>query len=204
MALGDPVITYAGFIKIELPSRTVRLCDGGFLSFDGEDYEAADAVFGTIAACEEIEDAIDDSAPGGGFTLFPAPDADLAELIDPAMQGARVRIWTGEVDADMKTVSAAELEADLLIDVPAWDPVAWTLDFATMARHEKLFLRSEGNVCSSAWHQSVWPGEQGFDNCTDLEGQVAWGTEGAPKGTVSGSSSGSRGGGGLRNSVQNQ
>lgn len=194
MAMTDPAFTMVSLIKIEFPSRTVRLSDGGRVMMGGEEYLSSDDVFGTIAGAEEIEDEMGDSAPGGGLSLMPSPDTTLSTIIDPAMQNCRVRFWQGELDADMETVSAPDLLADKLIDVPHWNPDEWVLDLDLMDRTEIFFLRSEGNVCSASWHQSVWPGERGFDNCTDAPGQVAWGVEGAPSGTVKGGNGGNGGG----------
>ncbi|WP_439569048.1 hypothetical protein [Sphingopyxis sp.] len=196
MALTDPAFTMVSLLKIEFPSHTVRLCDGGRAVMGGEEYLSGHDVWGTIAAAEEIEDAMGDSAPGGGFSLMLAPDTPLSTIIDPALQTCRVRFWQGELDADMETVIDPELLADKLIDVPRWNPDEWVLDLDLMDRTEVFFLRSEGNVCSASWHQSVWPGERGFDNCTDTPGQVAWGVEGAPSGTVYRGNGGNGGGGG--------
>jgi len=199
-ALNDPVITLVGLMKIDMPGGEVRLCDGGRAMFDSgsgaQEYLSAHSVWGTIAGAEEIEDAINDSAPGGGLALSPAPSTPLSTIINPALQFCRVRFWLGLVDADMVTVSNAIFLGDKLIDVPTWHPDAWRLDFELIDRTERLFLRNEGNVCSSAFHQSIWPGERGFDNCTDTPGQVAWGTESTPSGTAYGTGSGVGGGGG--------
>ena len=58
------------------------------------------------------------------------------------------------------------------------------LELNFLARSEALFLRNEGNVCSSRFHQSLFAGERGFDNCTGLAGYLAWGalapSRGAP------------------------
>jgi hypothetical protein len=188
MVLTARRLTMVAMMKIEFPTRTVRLCDGGFIDFDSgsgaERYLSRDAVFGTVADMEAIEDEMGDIAPGTSFALFPSPTADLADIFYPAMQGSRVRRWWGEVDSDMKTVSTAELLADELINVPTWNPDAWRLDFQMMGRGHRLFLRNEGNVCSSSSHQRFWPGERGFDNCTDTPGQVAWGTESPPSSNI--------------------
>ncbi len=200
MALTDPAFTMVSLVKIEFPSRTVRLCDGGRAIFGGEEYLSSDDVFGVLAGAEEIADEMGDSAPGGGFSLMPSPDTPLSVLIDPAMQNCRVRFWQGELDADMQTVTNADFLADKLIDVPTWSPDEWVLDLELMDRTEIFFLRSEGNVCSSSWHQSIRPGERGFDNCTDAPGQVAWGVESPPSGTAyrGGNGGGAGGGGGGR------
>ena len=91
---------------------------------------------------------------------------------------ARLRTWAGELDADGKTVSTAELLDDLLVDT--YEQLIGArgsrlLELGFISRTERFFLRNEGNVCSSPFHQSIYPGERGFDNCTDKVGYRAWG-----------------------------
>lgn len=185
MAATDAVITLAGLLKIEAPAGGVRLCDGGFLTFGGETYESLHPVFGTLAEFDAIEDGFGDLAEGGGFALTPAPDAALADWFRPDLSGCRVRMWMGEVDADGFAVSTAELLADLLIDTVRQRIGAGgerQLILTTMSRAEKLFLKNEGNVLSQRFHQTVWAGEKGLNNCTDLKVAVAWGTASPPRG----------------------
>lgn len=194
MSFEGRTITVTGLLEMEFPGATVRLCDGGFVDFDGNRFTAKDATFGTVASAEGVEEEIADFAPGGLFSLTPSPDAALADFFGPSFQNSRVRMWMGEVDADDVTVGDAELLFDGFVDTQNWRPKDGTLDFQFISRADKLFLRNEGNVLSSAFHQSIWAGEKGCDNCTDAPVAVAWGTKSPPRGTatVSGGGGGGR------------
>ncbi|MEP0379441.1 MAG: hypothetical protein ABJD56_16250, partial [Parasphingorhabdus sp.] len=52
-----------GLLKIELPGNDILLCDGGFFSYDGDDYTDSDPDFGVVAGLEPITDSIGDSLP---------------------------------------------------------------------------------------------------------------------------------------------
>ena len=73
-----------------------------------------------------------------------------------------------------------------------------TLEFMTVL--ERLFAINQGNVCSDTFHQTIFSGERGFENCTDNQSFFAWGTE-SPAGSGGGNSgspgSGAPGGGGF-------
>jgi hypothetical protein len=189
MAATDPVITLAAFLKLEAPDGDVRLCDGGMLDFDSERYESQDAVFGTIAEAAELEAAFGDAAEDGQLILAPNPEADLADWWREDLPGCRIRAWMGEVDADGVTVTNAEQLADWLVDTgerlqqeDGGDMLALEL----IGRPEKLFIINEGNVCSDRFHQTLFSGELGMSNCTDLQGFVAWGAASPTRSTSSG------------------
>lgn len=180
MAVTDAAIMLVAFLKWEAPDGDVRLCDGGFITYDSEDYAAEDSVFGSVKEWEPVDAAFGDAAEGGTLTLAPHPDAALADWWRDDLENTRLRIWLGETDSDLKTVSTAEQLADLLVDqvtrVQGKDGED-LLQIELMGRSERLFVQSEGNVCSDRFHQSVWSGELGFLNCHDGPQYFAWGTE---------------------------
>lgn len=195
MSATDIAVTLACFLKWEAPDGDVRLCDGGFLDFASERYDAEDAVFGAMFETETLESSFGDAANDGQVVLAPNPAADVADWWRDDLFDTRLRIWMGAVEADGVTVSSAKLLADMLVDTverrqgPDGEDL---LAVSLIARHEKLFLVNEGNVCSERFHQSVWSGENGFNNCTDVTGFVAWGTATPQRsGTTSGGSGGS-------------
>lgn len=181
MAFEGAFVTLVGLIKLELPGRTVRLSDGGFCDFGGERYTARDDVLGAIGAVAPVVEGIGDLAPGGEIEFLPAPDADPGLLNSPTNQNSRLRGWLAEIGGDGKTVTHAEPLFDGLVDVPTLKLArgAYSLALTFMSRAEKLFAINRGNTLSPRFHKSVWPGELGFDNCTDAQISVAWGT-GAP------------------------
>ncbi|MBX7496757.1 hypothetical protein K3172_12900 [Qipengyuania sp. 6B39] len=201
MAVTDLAITLAFVLKFEAPGGDVNLCDGGFLDFDAGDgverYEAEHPVFGSIVSVGEAEAGFGDMAEGGEVVFASNPAADLADWWRSDLFDSRLRIWMVEVAADMKTATNARLLIDRLVDTAERQQAEGGEDLLALeliGRAEKLFLTNEGNVCSSRFHQTVWPGERGFDNCTDLVGYLAWGTATPSRG--GGSGGGSYGGSG--------
>ncbi|NIJ37923.1 hypothetical protein FHR22_002626 [Sphingopyxis panaciterrae] len=195
MALGDRFIALVGLAQFDFPGRTVRLADGGVAKMDGELFHAKDEVFGALAEADPIDEAMGDALPDGGITLFIPQETALSVVMNPALQGCRVRFWHGELD--MATgVATGEMLRDTLVDQVMWDPIERKLSLTLMGRTERLAVINRGNYACAAFHKSVYPGERGFDNCTDAQFQKAWGTAGAPRGVTSGS-----GGGGARNAA---
>lgn len=204
MALSDRVLTKAAFLKLEMPGGDVRLCSGGTLKFDGEIYSSRHPVWGTVAEVPPIESALGDFAPGGVITMAPPPETPLSVLLADEVWGCRVRGWTGEVEPDSNTVLTATLLGDWIVDFPRRKLRQRLIVLQLRTRAERLFLRNRGNVCSPRYHKSVWPGEKGFDNCTDVPVQVAWGTQSTPVGAAGSSVTGGGGGGGIERRINNE
>lgn len=181
MSAADRAITLVTLIKWDAPGGTVRLCDGGFVDFAGERYEAAHAVWGRVEAWPALDASMDELAEAASVTLLPDAEAALADWWRTDLLDSRLRVWLGELQADGVTVNAATVTqlGDLLVDDAAraqGPDGSDALQLDLTGRAERLFLIDEGNVCSDRFHQSVWPGELGFVNCTDVAGQFAWGT----------------------------
>ena len=87
---------------------------------------------------------------------------------------------------------------------------AQTLELPLIGRDQFLFFVNEGNGCSERHHKSVWPGEDGFNNCTDVQIPVPWGVAATPQGGGArfggggGSGGGGAGGGGFNRDVIEQ
>lgn len=188
MALGDRVITLIGLAQFDFPGRTVRLTDGGAAKMNGQLFRSFDPVFGSISAAEAIDQAMGDAATDGGIALSIPQETALETIYDPALQNSRVQLWQGELNSVTGEVVTADRLADTLVDQASWSPVERRLSLTLMDRGERLFLFNRGNSASSSWHRRVFPGEQGFDNCTDAKFAKAWGTAGPPRGTTSGGS----------------
>lgn len=177
----DRSITLVTLLKWEAPGGTVRLCDGGFVDFNGERYEAAHAVWGRVAQWPSLDASMDELAEAASVTLLPDAGATLSAWWRADVLDTRMRVWLGELQADGLTVNAATATqlADLLVDNAAraqGPDGSDALELDLTGRAERLFVIDEGNVCSDRFHQTVWPGELGFANCTDVQGQFAWGT----------------------------
>lgn len=193
-----PVITIAGLARFDLPGHTLRLCDGGTLRFEGEAYQSSDPVFGTIESVDPFSEGSGDEAPAGSLTFLPRTATAAATLSQPGYQGSRIRFWLGRVDPQSGTLMGEpELVADMELDTTTVRVAKGSrvLDVGMIAAAERLFNVNEGNVLSGRFHQSVWPGEQGFDNANGVGTVVAWGVASPPRGSVNVGSGG--GGGGI-------
>lgn len=188
-----PVI---GLLKIELPAATVRLCDGGFIDFDGETYRSTDPVFGGIASLQSLTEGVGEEIPALELSLNPAGDSAPADLSQPGFQKSAVRLWIGEYDVDAGTLTGTP---DLLFYGQIDQTVlrvgrnARDLSMTIVSTLERLFMRNEGNGLSPVFHKSVWPGETGHDNATGLTIPVAWGVERSPSASSAGAAYGGGG-----------
>lgn len=192
MPFDAPKVMLGGLVKIELPGKTLRLCDGGFIYFNAEKYESADEDFGTIEAVDALEEMVGDEAPSGRLTFLPASDAAAADLSDPTYQGSRMRFWIVEVDEATGTVSDSELAGDMELDTTVLRANLGErrLDMSYDSSAKRLFMINEGNVLSPSFHKRIWPGELGLDNATGVPTTVAWRSKAPPRGSVMSGSGG--------------
>lgn len=171
-------VALIGLMKMELPTRTVRLCDGGFIEFDSETYRSADDVFGTIASLEGLGEGVGDEVPALEVTFYPHGDAEPSDLSQPGFQTSRVQFWIAEYDVEVGTITGTP---DLVFDGQL-DRTALTVgqtrevSCSVVSLAERLFELNIGNSLNPSWHKSVWAGELGHDNATGLSIPVAWGT----------------------------
>ena len=184
-------IALIGLLRIELPEATVRLCDGGFIAFGEEPYQAKDAVFGTIGSIQSLTEGIGEEIPALELTLLPAGTSAPAQLSQPGFQRSIVQMWVGEYDQALgQLIGAPDLIFHGQIDQTTLTVGRQTRELGTtvVSTAERFFAFNEGNSLNPTFHKSVWPGELGENNATGLTVPVAWGTEAAP--TASGSSVG--------------
>ncbi len=186
MTLAAETITLIGLVKIELPSTTIRLCDGGFCYFGGEKYTSEDTLFGSIAGVDEFEAMLGDTAEDATLLFNTTETAEPAEISSASFQNSRARFWMGKLDWDGKTVVNATQLMDGLVDYTTLrlKENSRTVEMTFIGRAEKLFLRQEGNTLDPRFHKSVWPGEKGLDNATGARVTVAWGV-GSARGIAS-------------------
>lgn len=187
MALTDSVITLAGLCEIELPGRTVRWCDGGFVTWGGDLFKSEDEDFGTIESIDAVTEAISDEAPSGKLTVLPPSVVDAADLFQPDAQGSPMRFWLAEIDpATGGVVGTPENLFSGFLDALTLrigrDRRAVEIEF--MSEAERLFWTREGNVLSPRFHKTVWPGELGLDFATGAQTAVPWGVAGPGRGTI--------------------
>ncbi|MFN3819953.1 hypothetical protein [Blastomonas sp.] len=188
--------TLVGLCKIELPTRTLRICDGAFCYFGDEKYTSEDEVFGAIGAIDEFEAAMGDAAEDARLVFNPPAETQAAAIKSKAFQNSRARFWMGDLDADGKTIINPDQLMDGLVDytVLRFADNSRVVEMAFIGRAEKLFLKQEGNSLNPRWHQSIWPGEKGLNN-TGSKITIAWGVAGARGITSYGGGGGGSGGG---------
>lgn len=184
------IIYLAALMEVELPSRTVRLCDGGIINWPSVGiFSPQDDEFGVIGSADPGDESIGDEAPAGTIgMLCPSAEAMVA-LADPENQGARIKLWIAETDAGGTVIGTPELQFIGLIDTLQieLDQGQFNVTIEYVSEAERLFWVKEGNVLSSRFHQTAWPGEKGFDFCTGVGKQVPWGVAGVPRGGSSAS-----------------
>jgi hypothetical protein len=174
------VTTLAALARLDLPTGTVRLCDGGLVTLGGDTFTALDATFGTLGAIEALGEGIGDEVPALRMTLLPAGSAAPSALSQPGFQTARVRLWIAEVNPATSAVSGTpDLQFDGQVDqtVLRLGRDRRELDMTVVSMAERLFNRASGNNLSPTFHKSVWAGETGHDQASGLTVSVAWGAE---------------------------
>lgn len=194
-------VTLCGLIKIEFPTYTALICDGGFVNFGGDTYQSADDQFGVISGFE-ISGTEPDQAPGGKV-MFLTPSADAAaQLVAPGFQTSKLSIWLAEIDEDTATVigtptilTLAQLDRGVISETMRRREVA--LEFVSLG--ERLMTINEGNSLNGTFHKRFFPGELGLDNAIGMGVTVAWGAAAPPRGVSSGGGGGGGYGGGKFN-----
>lgn len=172
-------VTLAGLVKIELPAKTLRLCDGAFVIWGAETFFSSDDDFGNVGALDPVSEGVGDSAPALRLTFQPSSTAAAADLSQPGWQGCRVRVWIAEVNpANNQVVGTPSLQFDGQTDttelIVGQAKRAVVMDI--VSRAERLFVIDEGNTLSDRFHQTLYPGERGEENATGIGVGVAWGT----------------------------
>jgi hypothetical protein len=191
------MLSLVGLLKIEFPTRTVRLCDGGFITFGGETYTSADDVFGNIASLEPLSEGIGDEVPALELTLQPPSTTATADLSQPGFQQARARFWIAEFNPETgQIVGTPDLTFEGQIDQTSVRIARGerSLSIVIVSTAERLFERNIGNTLSPTFHKSIWPGELGHDNAIGLKVPIAWGVAGPVR--AFGSGAGGSGGAG--------
>lgn len=178
-ALTAPRVLMFGAVEIALPGYDLCLLDGaGSVPIGGKTFVGRDATYGVLDSIKGLSDQTADQAPEVTLGLIPATSTALATLLDPAVQGSTVTISIGVLDqATGLPIGTPYIAFIGQLDVPTitWDKNDRRLEYRITSFAERLFTVEEGRRLSSAFHQSVWPGELGLDHCTDVEQLIAWG-----------------------------
>lgn len=172
-----------GLLKVELPTRTVRLCDGGVIFWGTETFRGRDGQFGAVSGAESLTEGVGNEVPA--FSLTFAPDASAApgDLVQPGFQMARVRYWIAEWNpANCAVTGTPSLLFDGRLDQVELrvGKDSRELESSVVSSAERLFAARSGNGMAPTFHKSVWPGETGHDGATGLSVARAWGVEAPP------------------------
>lgn len=192
-------VALMGLLKIELPGQTVRLSDGGFLTWGAEIFRSKDATFGSIGSVAQLTDGVGEEIPALEITLLPPGTTAAADLSQPGYQRSTVQMWiaqflpeTGLIAGTPDLIFHGQVDMTRL----TWGRSRRELAITVVSTAERMFMANEGNSLTPRFHKSVWPGETGHDNATGLTVPVAWGTESRPVNTGGAASGGSYSGGG--------
>lgn len=185
-------ITLCGLIKIELPSHTIFMSDGGFVNYLGDTYQSEDPLFGVLSGFE-INGTAPDQAPGGKITFLTPSSSAAAQLVSPGFQTSKLSIWLAEINEATASVigtptilTLAQLDRGVISETMRSREVA--LEFVSLG--ERMMTINEGNSLNGTFHKRLFAGELGLDNAIGMGVTVAWGTSAPPRGVTYGGSSG--------------
>ena len=183
-------------VRVDLPARTLRLCEGADTRWGADSHVVHDDDFGSLFAGELGSEGESDFAPGGTITLNAPNGTAAVTLSGAAMQGSAIKVWLAEVSGTTGLVTGTpELLFSGFIDVPRLRRAEGKrmLDLEFVSGAERMFRRNRGNTLSTRFQQSIWSGELGFDNATGVQLSVAWGVEAPARGTSFAAPAGNRG-----------
>lgn len=173
--------TYAGLIRIDLPSAVVlRLSEGAEIKWGSDLFVPAHPVYGGLGSVEALTEGVGSEVPAAQIELLPPSTTSAAALVQPGAQKSLVRAWLAEIDLATSTVSGTPdllfygfLDQSRLVR----GATALSLKISIVSLLEQLFELNIGNGLNPSFHKSVWPGETGEDQATGLVLQDAWGVE---------------------------
>ncbi|WP_285020225.1 hypothetical protein [Novosphingobium sp. fls2-241-R2A-195] len=173
-------VTIFGALTLDVGAHTIRLLDGSsHLLVNGNLYTGEDAKYGTWGSMESFEDGAGDEAPGLAVMLLPTDDDAAAALSGPSMQGEAVQIHIGAVNvATGAVIGEPFLLFDGEVDVTKHEfgKNMLQVSLECVGGMERLFFDDEGMRLAPAFHQQVWPGEQGLNHVTGTQDTIYWGS----------------------------
>lgn len=182
-------------VKIELPTRTIRYCEGGFFRWGGELFRSRDEVFGLVSSASELSEGVGEEVSVFELAFSPPGTTPPAQLSQPGYQTSVAQFFVGEYDTETGALIGPPTEefiGELDQTAIEFGADSRTVEMTIVAESARLMERNIGNSLNAAWHRSIHPGEAGHDQGTGLGRQLAWGVEGARYG---GSGGGGGGGG---------
>lgn len=197
----NPMLVH--LLKIELPSKTIRLVDGsGFVLWGAESYTAEDAEFGKLAGFGEFTEAEGVEAPRQTVQLLPTGNAAIAALTAPSAQGSPVTIYAAAVDRQTgQIIGEPDVRFVGELDDAGFNPAqnSALLELELVTIWERLFDDNEGHRWNDAfWTYLYGSGARAFQHVTNAGEKLFWGYNGPSSGSggSNGGGNGSIGGGG--------
>lgn len=167
----------AGLCRIEFPTRTVLLAEGGVIRWGADIFREKDAVFGSIMAVENLSEGLGKEVPALVLTLTPPAASAPSDLSQPGFQTSPVRFWLARFDvATGEVTGTPDLQFAGQVDQTDFS-LRRELTVTVVSEAERLFEMNKGSPLSPVFHKDLFPGETGHDNATGLSRPVAWGTE---------------------------
>lgn len=187
--LEQPAFTMFTAVEAVLPAATVGLLDGaGFVTFSSKSFQGRNPTYGVLAGVEALTDGVGDEAPSLRITVHPPTNTAAAAWAAADAQGSDVNVWVGVVNVQTgAVVGAPELVFSGEIDVPTLevDKGLRQVVIECSSIFERFFEGDEGLEMTNASHQSIWPGETGFDMVTETTRQLPWGQDAPRPGAIS-------------------
>lgn len=174
MKAGGPLVH---LVTATLPGAVIRwTLEGGFVGWGDQVWTARDTRFGALAGISEITDGIDDDASPVTLSIIPPTLSSIAELAAADAQGAAVTIHLAGVNRETGLLVA---EPYLLfggaLDQPRLlDGRERRLEYDILPADAFGLQPNEEQRQSDAFHQSIWPGERGYEHQTEGRKIVFW------------------------------
>lgn len=181
-ALAQRTIWPIWAVEIVLPFATVRLLAAPLksLTFDSRTFYSKSDDWGVWTPPDALQDGSMDSAESLSFTIRPPTVAAGASLIAEEVQNSVVRIWRGLWNASSGKVIADPVRVRTgFIDVPTLtiDKSGALVDYAVASAEERWFDQDDAIGLNDAFHQSLRPGERGFEYAVAASEPVYWGSK---------------------------
>lgn len=172
-------------LRLDLPSGSVFLNNGGATVYDGNTYRAEHATIGSLAQISELTEGFGSQLVEQEIVFVPPSNAALTPLQDGAYARSAMRLWLAEFNP---TTGAVVGTPDLRF-AGRMDQVRQQFGLRQLSiilsgvpETEVLLFSDDGNGLSSEFHKSLYLGETGHDQASGLVRTVNWGVEGAQRG----------------------
>lgn len=166
-----------------IPAKTLRLLDGsGVLSWSGMSFVARDSDFGVWSGIgDPIEEEIAVQSPKFRAGFSGLSTLAITQLCQPQSQGAPVILYYGyfslatgqPIATPVKWFVGAIDTCDIQVGESSVD-----VDVNVVSAAEYMMMNNEGARLNSAYHQTFFPGENGFAFVDNVQHQIPWGASG--------------------------